>query len=406
MKSKLVILSLLLAGSVVTATAQKKEKYYSESCKDNIFLSVGVGGHVIANGDSFDELGFGSALAPMVSLSLGKFINPVWGVRLQGSVVFNAKLYSDLYPQSKATYPQMGSLKRTHGNIHADAMVNLTNLFAGYKPGRMFELMFFAGPSLSIANGYGHTLIETKDVVVEPGTTVELNGIEKVTFSDKELRAHIGASVGLGAKFNINEYWAIDVEARGYITPSVFVNQSNQKSSEGYVTGLVGATYTFGGKKFAPVGSKIDKEALNDEINKYRKALDEAEAELAACKNALANVKPVREEIIKEIEVAGARAIFFQIGKSNIDDYGMVNLQLAAKIMKANPNKKYKVAGYADKATGSASFNQKLSEKRAQNVYDALVKEGVNPSQMELVGFGGTANMFGQNKLNRVVILE
>ena len=75
---------------------------------------------------------------------------------------------------------------------------------------------------------------------------------------------------------------------------------------------------------------------------------------------------------------AGPRAIFFKIGSARIDDYGMVNIQLAAKILKANPDKKYKVAGYADKATGSASWNQKLSEKRAQAVYDALIKEGVD----------------------------
>ena len=116
--------------------------------------------------------------------------------------------------------------------------------------------------------------------------------------------------------------------------------------------------------------------------------------------------KTVTKEVVKEVEVAGPRAIFFQIGKSKIDDYGMVNIRLAAKILKANPDKKYKVAGYADKATGSAKWNQKLSEARAQAVYDALIKEGVSKDQLELVGFGGTANMFGKNFLNRVVILE
>ena len=54
-------------------------------------------------------------------------------------------------------------------------------------------------------------------------------------------------------------------------------------------------------------------------------------------------MKPVTKEVVKEVEVAGPRAIFFQIGKSKIDDYGMVNIQLAAKILKANPDKKYKI---------------------------------------------------------------
>ena len=131
-----------------------------------------------------------------------------------------------------------------------------------------------------------------------------------------------------------------------------------------------------------------------------------AQTDLADAKNALANVKPVEKEVIKEVQVAGPRAIFFKIGSARIDDYGKVNIELAAKILKANPDKKYKVAGYCDKATGSVSFNQKLSEKRAQAVYDALVAQGVDKDQLELVGFGGTANMFGKNFLNRCVILE
>ena len=110
--------------------------------------------------------------------------------------------------------------------------------------------------------------------------------------------------------------------------------------------------------------------------------------------------------MVKEVNVAGPRAIFFKIGSAKIDDYGKVNIQLAAKVLKENPDKKYKVAGYADKATGSASWNQKLSEKRAQAVYDALIAEGVDKDQLELVGFGGTDNMFGKDYLNRVVILE
>ncbi len=43
----------------------------------------------------------------------------------------------------------------------------------------------------------------------------------------KAERARVGASAGLGLKFNINTKWAIDVEARGAIAPSVFGNISS-----------------------------------------------------------------------------------------------------------------------------------------------------------------------------------
>jgi OOP family OmpA-OmpF porin len=74
--------------------------------------------------------------------------------------------------------------------------------------------------------------------------------------------------------------------------------------------------------------------------------------------------------------------------------------------MKANPSTKYQVAGYADKGTGTVAGNQTLSEQRAQAVYDALIAEGVDASQLEKVAMGGTDPMFEKANLNRVVILE
>ena len=40
MKCKFGIVSIMLAGLALTATAQTKEKYYSEKFKDNIFISA------------------------------------------------------------------------------------------------------------------------------------------------------------------------------------------------------------------------------------------------------------------------------------------------------------------------------------------------------------------------------
>ena len=115
---------------------------------------------------------------------------------------------------------------------------------------------------------------------------------------------------------------------------------------------------------------------------------------------------PETKEVVKEIEVAGPRAFFFRIGSAQLTDQDKVNIQMAAKVMKANPEKKYRIAGYADKATGSSATNQRLTEQRAQAVYDALVAEGVSKDQLEIVANGGTDNMFGKDSLNRVVVME
>ena len=82
MKSKIAILSLLLTGAAVSASAQTKEHYYSEKAKDNIFISVGVGAQGCVNPDNFDY-GFGHAITPLIHASVGKLFDPIWGIRGQ-----------------------------------------------------------------------------------------------------------------------------------------------------------------------------------------------------------------------------------------------------------------------------------------------------------------------------------
>ena len=79
MKSKLVILSLLLSGATI-ANAQTKEKYYSESWKDNFFISVGVGGQVVTNPSNFDY-GFHNTSGECIT---GKILQPGMGYPWSG----------------------------------------------------------------------------------------------------------------------------------------------------------------------------------------------------------------------------------------------------------------------------------------------------------------------------------
>ena len=148
-----------------------------------------------------------------------------------------------------------------------------------------------------------------------------------------------------------------------------------------------GVSYTFGGKKFAKVADRVvEKEVLKEVVK-------EVPVEVV-------------KEVIKEIPSAASAAIFFKIGKSIISPEGMVNVKLMAKTMKDNPTTKYKIAGFADKGTGTVEINQRLSEARAQAVYDALIAEGISADRLEKVAMGGTDPMFEKGYLNRVVILE
>ena len=380
MKSKFIIASLLLAGACLTVNAQEKEKYYTEKATDNIFVGVGIGGMSVFNGGmNTPTFNF--------NISLGKYFTPVWGIRGQVGGLWQSL---DAQDNGYSAYCVKA------GEVNLDAMLNLISLFAAYDPDRKIDFYLFGGPTMNISRGVNTS-------IVFDGNN---NNQTIYSYERKGVKARFGATVGLGLAYNVTEKWAVNLEGRVGVTPSIFGDASDCRKAEATGRLTIGAAYTFGGKKFVSTAAKVDQNAINDEINKYRSELAQAQADLANTKNALANAKAETKEVVKEVQVAGPRAIFFKIGSAKIDDYGKVNIQLAAKILKANPDKKYKIAGYADKATGSSSFNQKLSEKRAQAVYDALIAEGVDGNQLELVGFGGTDNMFGKNYLNRVVILE
>lgn len=386
MKSRLVFLSLMLAAFATVATAQTKSRYYAESSKDNYFVSLSAGVQKCV-----DPFGSDNNATFAANVSVGKLINPIWGVR--GMVSFGkADLYSNRYVDATGVIPgEWRNIEKNFVAVRADMMFNISNAVAGYNPDRNFEVYAFMGPGLNIAKA-------------------EMAG-------NADAKALINGSAGLGAAYNINNKWALNLEVRGEIADSPFGDLSSTYAN-GFVGASFGATYFFGGKKFVKVTNEALLVAANGDIKKYKELLAAEQATLAATKDELAKEKAAlaaaNDELAKEkakapveVEVAGPRAVFFTIGSAKIDAKGKVNIGLAADIMKANPDVKYIVKGYADKATGSARTNQKLSDKRAEAVYNALIKAGVSESQIEWKGLGGQDNMWENSRtLTRVVVIE
>ena len=364
MKIKFLALAALLVGTTTLTNAQ--ENYYTKKATDNVFFGVGVGGMSVLNGGvNTPTFNF--------NIQLGKYITPTWGVRAEIS-----GLWQSLDKQDNSWFitgsKQYSEYCKIFGELNADAMLNITNWFGGYNPDRIVDFYLFAGPTMNLAS---------------KGTefTGEATGDNQALLEEADgAKLRIGATAGLGLGFNVSDKWAINLEGRFGVTPSIFGDASACRKAEATGRLTVGATYTFGGKKFAKVSDRVIEKEVIKEV-----------------------VKEVPVEVVKEVvkEIGGgSAAIFFKISKAKISPEGMVNIKLMAKAMKKYPNAKYKIAGFADKGTGSAAFNQTLSEKRAQAVYDALIAEGVNPNQLEKVAMGGTDPMFEKAYLNRVVIME
>ena len=83
--------------------------------------------------------------------------------------------------------------------------------------------------------------------------------------------------------------------------------------------------------------------------------------------------------------------VFFDWDKSTITSEGMAIIQQAAAAFRAGGPVTIQVTGYADRS-GSPGYNQRLSERRANNVANALTQAGVPRQQMAVSGRGENDN--------------
>ena len=383
MKSKLIILSLALAATTMSVSAQStREKYTSEGSK-NIFISA-TGGVSLVNTGKDGKFG---DPAPHVTLSVGKWFNPVIGLRLQGGAWkanYNSK-YNHISITGAPGAEQ--SYNKNIGIARLDMLYSLTNALLGYNPDRKVNISAFAGPGLTFAK----TVHQSAYQLDGSG-----NGYNKVPVSDNKLRSFVNGSVGLLANFYVSDAVSIDLEARGELAASYLGYQSTARTMGGLYFGA-GLIYTFGGREFMLAAAKVDNSALLDEINRLRRELEE-------CRNRAPEVLTVTDTLTVKEAVFNKTPIFFKIGSYKLDSYAKATIKLVAEGIKQNGGT-FKVQAYADKATGSPNFNQKLTDNRAKAVYDALVAEGVPASQLQIVSNGGVENLFTENETTRVVIM-
>lgn len=129
---------------------------------------------------------------------------------------------------------------------------------------------------------------------------------------------------------------------------------------------IIGATV--GGATGAVIGHQMDKQA--EEI-----------------KNTVPDAKV--ERVGEGIVVEFSSNVLFGFDESNLSDDAKINLDKLVRILSTYPDTDIEVQGHTD-SKGSESYNQALSERRANEVSAYLIDKGLMPSRLTIKGFGET----------------
>lgn len=245
-------------------------------------------------------------------------------------------------------------------------MFNLSNLLYGYNENRVWNLIPFAGA------GIGRSMTHN---------AYALDYSVGIQSSWK-----IGKKTNLFAEVGVNSFDA-DIDGCAGNSRNTFTRRCNNFYAE------VGLTFKLGRGTWDKTPDVDAITALHQsELDALNATLEDANAENERLRNGLENQKTAETQVVKQF-VGTPVSVFFNLGKSKIASRkDLVNVETLAKYAKEN-NLKLVVNGYADSATGSAAFNEKLSLARAERVAGLLVKMGVDKDNIIVKSNGGVKDL-------------
>ena len=366
---KKLLMALAFAGVALGANAQDADPVLKYSVATNSFWSnwfIQVGGDFnswisdqehgrgLDNGDNYglfagDRTSWGGAIA------VGKWFTPGLGLRTKLQA-WNAKEVGPTNPTQKFKY----------WTLNEHIMFNLSNLLCGYNPTRVWNVIPFLGGGVSrncSDNAYAMQLSA---------------GIQSSWRLCKKVNVY--AEVGLNRLEKDFDGFSGGVESgRGW------------KGADNNLYLELGLNLNLGKGTWEKTPDVDAIKALSQsQIDALNAQLNDANSENTRLKNMLAEEQKNNETQKNTKEFVNTPvSVFFNINKAKIaSQKDLVNVKALAKYAKEN-NLKLAVTGYADGATGSAAYNQTLSEKRAATVADQLVKMGVSRDMITTVGKGG-----------------
>ncbi len=389
----LIIAALFMFSGVALAQQSKSD----ETLEFRPHWSLKVqGGAAYTIGES----DFGKLISPAAQLSATYNFHNAMGVRFglsgwqgKGCVVVTEDVYKFSFAQ-----------------LNADYVLELANLFGGFRHDRVVSPYVLAG----IGVGLGFDNDESAKYVADYGEILSHHWDNTGFFTGR---------VGVGADFWLSKNFALGIEANGNCYHEKF---NSKKTTRGSHTDwqyklLAGITYRFGGntrpsEAYAAMMAEKEALALAKKAEAERLAAEKAAAEKAAAEKAEAERLAAEKAAAKKAAAEKAAAeraalaaensidVFFNLNSSYINKVEGKKIETLAEWMKANPGFDVVIVGYADKGTGTAPVNMRISERRAKAVTERLISLGVPAERIQTSSKGDTVSPFTENNKNRVVI--
>ena len=367
-----------------------KTHYYSGS-GDNWFIQIGAG---IASPFMEDHPAGPSPehhITVNYNFGFGKWMSPYLGWRLS---FYGGPLHWQNVSWEKSKYV----------NANFDLMWDMFNSLGGVNPNRVFSIIPFVG-----IGGEASWRFRGAQDGFPTGTNVLRDHHERYGSPYKRVEWTLPVTAGLQFRFRLCKYVDFFAEARAAFYADNWNNQVGADAIDALVQAMGGFNFNIGGRgwnKFNECNYVSQIAALNGQVNDLR-------AQLVACGQTVAALQaqlPCPEVVAPECPDAQApllSTVRFTINSAKITSTETVNVYNIAQWMKANPNSNVVIKGYADKDTGTASYNMKLSERRAQNVYNMLTKEyGIPADRLTIKAEGSDSQVYDVNNWNRIVIFS
>jgi len=356
----------------VSSEAGRKTTFKKNGFWDNWFIGAGAGATVFF-GPEDDNADFLSRPTVNPSLYVGTWINPSLGFRLRAQA---GKVHTFAGDDAQ----RMESMLL--GNAHLDVMWNMTNYFCKYKENRFYHFI----PTL----GFGYVQRDKDGAFFRKGASgwsINASLLNTFRISKRaDFFIELGGALMEGNMYDETPYFA---DSKRWVPT---------------LTATAGLQFNLGKTGFEEAA--LMDQGLVDDLNRQINDLRARNAELSKRPVSCPDCPPQKPcPPAASGDVVVPNVVFFRLNSANIDKNQDISIYNTAEYMKANSGAKVKIVGYADKQTGTADYNMKLSEKRAKNVAKALIeKYNISSDRVTVEWKGSSEQPYKENAWNRVAI--